>query len=546
MSTADFERELLEMQDRYRDGCADRMAEIDRLAGRWLDGSDATAGAQLVRALHRLAGSAGTFGFSDIGSAASAAEVHVRARVTGAPRPEPVPPRVALAALRAAIERATTVPRAETIALASPADHDLRVSGGGVPRKTDHRPVVQFLTETTEGRYGFALREAGFRTEAANAGSKSAPFALVATQRELERAPEPAARVRVALLPSESFHDRLAAARAGAGTVLVEPVDEETLVEALEDLRGGASRRPPRLVVVDDDAAVAEELARILELEGMESICVTDPTEVLDVVREHRPDVLLTDLHMPHCDGFELATIVRQDPSLIFLPVVFMSADGREIMQRKARRHDGDAFVLKHEPLDAFVDLIRTKTRRGRALEASMTTDSMTGLLRHAVFKDRLDTEVGRCRRQDETLACVMLDIDHFKNINDRHGHATGDRVIQGLARLLRRRFRATDLVGRYGGEEFALAILQTSAERAHDLVDDLRRRFAGLTFATPSGTVTATFSAGIATYPACDSRDELLVAADEALYAAKQAGRDQVRVYDPPSGRAAGDRVAS
>lgn len=175
-----------------------------------------------------------------------------------------------------------------------------------------------------------------------------------------------------------------------------------------------------------------------------------------------------------------------------------------------------------------------------------MTTDSMTGLLRHAVFKDRLDTEVGRCRRQDDALACVMLDIDHFKSINDRHGHATGDRVIQGLARLLRRRFRATDLVGRYGGEEFALAILQTTADRARDLVDDLRRRFSSLVFATPSGTLTATFSAGIATYPACDSRDELLVAADEALYAAKQAGRNRVRVYEPSSGRASGSRAAS
>jgi len=548
MTTADFHHELAAMRARYRRGLVDRMAEIRRWADAWLDTADPAAAQRLTRGLHRLAGSAGTFQFEAVGAAARAAEARVRA-IAGT-RKSPAAPEVvgALEALEARVAAELGGPSAVVQAGPGVASADLdpletapegtesRLVGR---RRRDDRPVVHFPTAAGEARFGLALREARFRTEVLERADGPSPWTLVAPQAELRDYAGLPPRHTVALLGSESFEDRLAAARAGAQTVLVEPIDDEALVEVLEELRDADDVRRPRILVVDDDAQTARGLAQILEGERMDVRWVVQARDVLPAVREHRPDVLLTDLRMPHCDGFELAAIVRQDPSLISLPVVFMSADETAVREA-AVRHDGDAFLPKNHSLDDFVRLIRAKARRARRLEASMTTDSMTGLLRHAVFKERLATEVARCQRQTEVMACVMLDIDHFKGINDSQGHATGDRVIKGLARLLRRRLRTTDLVGRYGGEEFALGLVNTPPERARELVDDLRQRFARMTFSGPSGPLRATFSAGIATYPDCDSRDELLMAADEALYAAKQAGRNRVELYSSLSHRAA------
>jgi diguanylate cyclase (GGDEF)-like protein len=533
VTTEDFEREYQAIRARYREGCDARILDVRALLQTWEAGRDPDAGVKLVRSLHRFAGSAGSFGFKALGDLARAAEEAARA-VTGTVEPlDATPLRNAVTALELEVAREQQRGRFEDAAPPEAAPVEL------VPRRVDPRPTVRFCSADLEARFGMALREVGFRTELVGA-SAAPPFALVAREDELSACRDARLGHRVALLGSESFQDRLAAARAGARSVLIEPVDDETLVEVLDEIRGGDGARPPRLVIVDDDDEQAEVVARILRAEGMEVRWTTRVSEALDVVREHRPDVLLTDLHMPHCNGFELAAIVRQDPSLDSLPVVFMSADGDELLRRRAMRHDGDAFVLKSEALDVMTDLIWRKTRRARQLEASMTTDGMTGLLRHAVFKDRLATELTRARRQGIRLTCVMLDVDHFKRVNDRHGHATGDRVIQGLGRLLRRRLRTTDLLARYGGEEFALALLDIPPERAVRLVEDLRQRFARTSYPSPSGSVEATFSAGVSSFPELGERDALLHAADEALYAAKNAGRNRVMVHGSLSGRAA------
>jgi diguanylate cyclase (GGDEF)-like protein len=534
VTTEDFEREFLAIRARYREGCTARIREVRDLLAPVQADRDPAAGVKLVRALHRFAGSAGSFGFARLSELARAAEEAARA-ATGTLGPRDLGPlRHALTALELEVAREQQRGRFEDGASAEPAAPE-----PAPVRRVDPRPAIRFCSAELEARFGMALREAGYRTELC-AETSATPFAVVARQDELTSCGQARVGHRIALLGSESFADRLAAARSGARSVLIEPVEDEDLVEALEEIRGGDGARPPRLVIVDDDEEQAREVARILGLEGMSVRWTTRASDALDVVREHRPDVLLTDLHMPNCNGFDLAAIVRQDPSLNSLPVVFMSADGDELLQRQAMRHDGDAFVLKSEALHVMTELIWRKTRRARQLEASMTTDGMTGLLRHAVFKERLATEVTRCRRQDLQMSCVMIDIDHFKSINDRFGHATGDRVIQGLGRLLRRRFRATDLMARYGGEEFALALLDVDPERAIRLVDDLRVRFERSSFPSPSGPVQATLSAGVSAFPEHGDRDALLHGADDALYAAKRAGRNRVMVHGSLSGHVA------
>jgi diguanylate cyclase (GGDEF)-like protein len=131
--------------------------------------------------------------------------------------------------------------------------------------------------------------------------------------------------------------------------------------------------------------------------------------------------------------------------------------------------------------------------------------------------------------RHGVTLTLALLDIDHFKSINDTYGHPVGDQVIRGLAWLLKARLRATDLIGRYGGEEFIIALPGVDPEMARTVIDRIRTDFAALPHAYPGGALYATFSAGISVYPEVDAAAGLTEAADGALLQAKRLGRNRV-----------------
>jgi len=154
--------------------------------------------------------------------------------------------------------------------------------------------------------------------------------------------------------------------------------------------------------------------------------------------------------------------------------------------------------------------------------------DSLTGLVNHSRLQQALETEVARALRQGMPLSLTMIDIDHFKLINDRYGHPAGDRVLQALARFLRQRLRQADVVARYGGEEFAIVMSNTDGANAHMVIERLRGHFATLVHDGDRGeSFSVTFSAGIAAMPGPATARALLLAADRSLYAAKERGRD-------------------
>ena len=156
-------------------------------------------------------------------------------------------------------------------------------------------------------------------------------------------------------------------------------------------------------------------------------------------------------------------------------------------------------------------------------------------MLNHTAAKSQLKAMVERTTPAAQ-LTVVMIDIDHFKSINDTYGHPVGDQVIRGLAWLLKGRLRASDLIGRYGGEEFLVALPDVSPDKAREVIDRIREDFASLPHAHPSGALFATFSAGVACYPDFDTGENLTEAADFALLEAKRAGRNRV-VEATPAG---------
>jgi diguanylate cyclase (GGDEF)-like protein len=159
-----------------------------------------------------------------------------------------------------------------------------------------------------------------------------------------------------------------------------------------------------------------------------------------------------------------------------------------------------------------------------------MVRDGLTGLFNHTFLSQYLSTTMAAARREGGRISLAMIDIDHFKMINDTYGHPAGDQVLVALSRLLQQRLRHSDLVGRYGGEEFVVIMGHTAAEDARTIIDSLREDFGRLAFRAGDKPFSCTFSGGVVGFPGIDA-DHLMEAADQALYQAKRAGRNRVCV---------------
>ncbi len=352
-----------------------------------------------------------------------------------------------------------------------------------------------------------------------------------ATDPELELCRKLANKTPVILLAEEpDFSYRLRAARAGVEAVVGAPYD---LVEVEAWLTGYRDQESQTftILVADDDELAAETYAAVLEAESMTVTVETDPRNVPERIASVSPDLVLLDIDMPGASGLEVALIVRQTRRYMSLPILFLSAERDSKRQNLARRIGGDDFIAKPVNLDDLVTRVKLRAERAVALRDVMERDSLTGLVNHANFKIRLAGEVERSKRNGNPVSVALVDIDHFKSINDTHGHQIGDRVIQALAHALVGGLRQTDVVSRYGGEEFGVILLDTDAESAAAVLDKIRARVSQLEFEGENGLFTATFSAGVTSGTGERSADELIGAADRGLYVAKRSGRDRISI---------------
>lgn len=324
---------------------------------------------------------------------------------------------------------------------------------------------------------------------------------------------------------------RLRAVRSGCDLHLAKPLDLHLLVDRLEEVLAPPPPEPERVLLVEDSVAQAGYLASTLRAAGMDVCTLTDPMRTLDELSAFRPDLILMDLYMPRCTGLELASAIRMDPAHVGIPIVFLSSEVERETQLAALGRGADDFLTKPIQPEHLIASVRIRAERTRLLRSLMARDGLTGLLSHSAMKARLEDEWARWRRSGTPMAFALLDLDHFKRINDTHGHPTGDRVLQSLARFLQRRLRRTDLVGRVGGEEFGILFGGSTPDSLPGLLEELRRDFARLEHPTPTGPLRATFSVGITGLPGpATTAAALWETADQALYEAKADGRDCVR----------------
>jgi diguanylate cyclase (GGDEF)-like protein len=260
---------------------------------------------------------------------------------------------------------------------------------------------------------------------------------------------------------------------------------------------------------------------------------IAQPDAAFATLSAAQYDLVLMDVQMPTVDGLELARVIRQTRRHLFLPVVFLSAEQNIDRKLAARRVGGDDFITKPVDLDHLVQVVRLRAERARTLRTVMERDGLTGLLNHSRFKDRLVRELERGDRTQRQLSLVLVDLDHFKNVNDSFGHLVGDRVIRALARTLVTGLRKSDVIGRYGGEEFIILLPDTSPAGAVSAVEKIRHRFEALQFDADQRPFSVTLSAGVAGNGRRMAVEALINAADRALYKAKRNGRNRIEIED-------------
>jgi len=328
------------------------------------------------------------------------------------------------------------------------------------------------------------------------------------------------------------FASRLRAIRAGSIGFFHKPVDFFQLTKTLEDMSATHLSIPYRILILDDAASLAEYYSIVLTEAGMVTKVITDPIHLMKALEDFQPDLLLSDIYLPTCTGFELATLLRQDPLYVKLPIIFLSTEDDRFKQLAAINLGGDDFLTKPVLPEHLISAVKSRAKRGTILSTYITTDSLTGALNHATLLQRLEVEISRAKRQNLPLSFVMIDVDYFKTINDTYGHLFGDQVLKKLVRLFFSRLRKIDLVGRYGGEEFSLVLPNTDEKNSLLICDKLREKFAKFVFHAGQSKCSVTFSAGIASYPTVGDVSALISGADKALYQAKEAGRNQVHCF--------------
>lgn len=324
------------------------------------------------------------------------------------------------------------------------------------------------------------------------------------------------------------FDARLKAVRAGGESYFTKPVDLGSLIEKLDNLTATYQPEPYRILLVEDDEILGEYHALHLEQRGMITTLVTNPLEIMQPLIDFTPDLILMDMYMPGCSGLELASVIRQQDAFVSIPIVFLSVETDLDKHLTAMSLGGDEFLTKPIEPDYLVAEITSRVQRSRILRSFMVRDSLTGLLNHTNTKEQLASEVARARRYQTHLSFAMIDIDKFKSVNDTYGHLTGDRVIRSLARLLQQRLRKSDVIGRYGGEEFAVILPHTDGGTAVKILNDIREGFAQVRQQSGNHEFVVTFSVGIACFPNYQDVQSLSDAADKALYQAKRSGRNR------------------
>jgi diguanylate cyclase (GGDEF)-like protein len=285
------------------------------------------------------------------------------------------------------------------------------------------------------------------------------------------------------------------------------------------------------VLVVDDEPDKRQLLKVALEMAGYNVHTANDGAQGLAAVEAHPFDLIVTDVMMPHVDGYEMVKRIRANPQTRFIPIIIQTAAKSEAQDARRGSQVG-ALGYITDPTDLDLLLARARTLLDfknylDSCEEAAFTDHLTGLANRRRFERQLEREVARTRRYGHPFCLLVLDIDHFKQVNDTYGHEGGDEALRRFGHVLQTGTRGVDTAARIGGEEFGIILTETNFERGLEVAERLRKTVAEMDI-PEAGRITVSIGLAEFSEPLRDGR-ELYASADAALYEAKRRGRNRV-----------------
>lgn len=328
----------------------------------------------------------------------------------------------------------------------------------------------------------------------------------------------------------DDIQARLNAVRSGGVAFLCKTFNLGDLKNILDLIVPLQRSQTYKVLIIDDDKISAEYCSTILEHAGIQIATLDTPEKVFEQIINFDPDVILLDMYMPNITGIEMASVIRQHQNFSSIPIIIMSGETDINKQFKMRSAGADDFILKPFKPHHLVDIILNRIQRSRLTKHLIYTDGLTGLMLFTKVREQINNLLESCIRYNLNFSVALIDLDHFKNVNDTYGHLSGDQILRGFAEFLLARVRKSDIVTRSGGEEFTVIFPYTNAENALRAINSIRDAYAQRVQHINNQELTVTFSAGVASIENYQDLDSLLAAADQALYKAKENGRNNTQ----------------
>jgi diguanylate cyclase (GGDEF)-like protein len=324
---------------------------------------------------------------------------------------------------------------------------------------------------------------------------------------------------------------RADAAHAGSSVFLPKPLDSQLVQKVINQLISMREGGRFRVLVVDDDVDLANLTSRCLGQFGILTRTVNDPLNVQTAMQEFSPDLILLDVNMPGMSGFEVCRALRNTARWRDVPILFLTAQTDLNSRLTAYEAGADDYLPKPVINVELLTRVKVRLERARELKERSEKDLLTGLFLRRAFSDQVDALIAECLRYKFHFSLCLMDVDHFKKVNDTYGHHAGDEVLAALGKLLRKRFRVEDLRGRWGGEEFILAFKHEKKDLMQMALQRVMEELMQIEFKGEQGEIFhVSFSAGLASYPdEGHTLQALTKVADKRLYLAKERGRRQI-----------------
>ncbi|WP_042476255.1 diguanylate cyclase [Bacillus ndiopicus] len=287
------------------------------------------------------------------------------------------------------------------------------------------------------------------------------------------------------------------------------------------------------ILIIDDDMVFISYLKNVLEEKGFSVIIAHNGKRGIELIYELQPAIVFLDIMLPDIDGFSILNNIKKIKKDRTFIAVMSSHHSKE---NRVRAFELGAMDFVSKPVDEEVLLAYVINRLAyrKELEYAIVIDELTQIYNRKYFESQLKMLIQKYEKTSEVFTIAILDIDYFKKVNDTYGHLIGDEVLRGFAALVKELKRDQDIFCRYGGEEFILLMPNTEAEEGYKLVEKIRLAMGQKVFSTNTANFHVTFSSGMMVINKCYTHPKkLLEAADQALYSAKEAGRNRVVLFD-------------